>query len=272
VHLTLRSDEDIIARGFTRITMADGTAYQITMAGGDSFIVNCIPHAKDLPYVYTAVDLNDAIDNTALDRVKTIVESGVDINAQSMNGPVILTAMCADGWSDIFTAMDSACGKTVAPGSRRAVWDWLVRRPGIDWHSNANGGATLLMSVLTVDLQLAKDLPWAGINVHHQNTEGDTVLHLYLRQVATEESPGMQENTAMDCVMLLLQHGSGTLALTVNHSGTRPRDMWNHTTVGQELLRVGQETMRTVRSFVHHCIAVRDLATIVTDYVFGTVL
>jgi hypothetical protein len=271
VRVVVRADRDIVG-DFTQVTMADKTAYKITKAGVDRrfivFAVDCTPHAANLPSVYTAADLDNAINKGDLSLVKSIVESGVGVNTCGANGPVARIAMYA-GWSAMLAAMNSTSGATVS--TRCAVWDWLKVRPGINWHSGVDHRPTLLMSTLTVNIQLVKDLPWASINVHHQNTVGDTVLHLYMRWIATEESTGQQDSDIMDCVRLLLQHGSGTLTLSVNHNGRHARNIWDNQAVGKELLRVERETMSMMRSLLWRCLAVHDLVTIVTDYAFGTI-
>jgi hypothetical protein len=137
----------------------------------------------------------------SVERVKSMVESGVDINART-------------GATDKDTALGISVLGMVDDDV--LMTQYLTSLPDIDvedtdWHGN-----TLLLRVIgKIAPHRLDSLLRGGVNVHAQNKFGQNVLH-ELAQTCSHNGRSGEK------VMMLLLHGSGTLMMCVDNEGCLP--------------------------------------------------
>jgi hypothetical protein len=275
VGFTFFVNEDLTDHTYSRVTMEDGTVCAIPMpfplgrhvtfyapyaSPSDPLAVsNTLPSTTapctPTSYVATVTDLTTAIDKADLRSVQEIIMSGVDANAQGRDGPAMIRAMTV--------ASQGPSAQTFT------VVDWLARR--VEWYEvySPIQRTTLLMAALKIDMQTLNRLPWADINVHHQDADGNTIMHLCPR-CPLGATGHVDVVDVMERIEMLLHRGSGTLALTINHKGQRPRDMWTNPHAVDRLWQVEQDTATALRAYMTAHIPVPDLVAIVTGFIFGS--
>jgi hypothetical protein len=240
------------------ITMEDGELFQdccLREASGERTAFTVFGSVQPGPCPCTTVDLENAITAANLALVQEIVKSGIDVNANGVSGPALDTALTR---------------AHVSMGSKRAedaigVMNWLAALPGIRWDDlfmNFDGETTTVaLEALGVSSQILRLLPWHTIDTHSTIKGGNNLLCSYL--IETKHNPMFM----LPRVRLLLDHGSGTLTLSVNDAGARACDLVaSDLSVGILLRQVEWETAEAVRALLLQYIGVRALLAIVFGY------
>jgi hypothetical protein len=242
---------------FADIVMEDGTMFKDWLIAGSAMTCDFVVSGsvEPGPCACSTTDLQNAILKSDLSLVQDMIEAGVDVNSQSYGGPMLLWAAT--------TANTFVGGKRA--GHASGVLSWLACRPDIRWYdlyTKANGSVTaMVLDVLRFKARITQLLPWHLIDTHSSIGHGDNMLCSYLIET-NHDAMFMMAN-----VELLLAHGSGTLALSVNDDGLCACDMIrSDLAVGIKLRQSGKEAAEAVRVLLLRCIGVNVLVALVFGY------
>jgi hypothetical protein len=195
------------------------------------------------PGLYLPTELVEAVRHESLARVKTIVDSGVDINVQAGNGHVVRMALrrANDGEHDVL--------------------DWLVKRSDLDWNGRIvhfEVVEPLIQYLLPSMSEHFGRLPWAQIDLHQESSDGDNVLHAYARHAITSVS----------VIRMILHHGSGTLALGINTEMKRPSELYYTASddVSGMIKQTEIDTISTVTEWLLRCVTIPDIVALIAGY------
>jgi hypothetical protein len=186
------------------------------------------------PVPLSPVDLLAAVRAGDLDGLRDIVGSGVDINTQVGSTHVAIE---------------------VLQRVNDKISDWLLRQPELDWNAQLSrpDTAPLIHWILSSESISYHLLPWARINLHAEDSLGNNALHC----------AGLLVSEGI--IGPMLQHGSGTLALSFNSDMKRPLEGWRGI-VTDTMRYIERDTMVIIAEWLLHCITVPDLVTVITGY------
>jgi hypothetical protein len=193
---------------------------------------------------YTPADLINAVFKERVDLVKSIVDSGVDVNSRAL-----------ETMSPLFAAANSLSLPIIS---------YLLSHPDIDADDIDNDGNSFMQRTGGFLSFTAIQAIAPKVDLHIQNKKGQNIIHMIMGDQRTLwSSRGLG---------VILQAGSDTLTLCVDGDGKIPRlaedaDNFNDATEMAVMVYASQcRAFRVVSAMLLPCIGVPPLAGIVMGY------
>jgi hypothetical protein len=201
------------------------------------------PDAKR-PATHPPIDFINAVHAGNPGIIRNLVEFGSDINLQVGRTHAALQII-----------------RHSLPGD--PIRDWLMKRPDLDWNMqifDCGNYAPLIQHVINSTHSL-ENLPWSRIDLHARDSFGENALHSHISGHDGDSS----------AAGLLLQHGSGTLALELTNNLRRPSEipslqLFSRAALASTLQSVERETLTAVTKRLSCHIAIPDVVNLIAGY------